>query len=351
MMNRIKQSPVIITLVFAVILTYSVSAQEQPFQHIIFGDVEAQGANYWARNAIYQMASRSVIKGDANGYFHPFSPVTREEVLAFLYRLLEREAEAQQFVEYYLNRDVFSDPGEIHSKFWWLGYFILAEKDGLITKEELEHSLKTQKMDGQPAQRQEVAVWIAKLLELEPVYSMQVYIDSFSDGMEIDPLKRPYVESVLRNGIMSGSEGHILPKNHVLRDQMAQLLVNIEQYLLSKGSQPVRTMDELLSQMDFDSVYKGTVYFYDPYTEQIIVRYLSKWENNSWYPLTEQTYVELALQHDTLVFSEDKKITLHDINRSLLDCEAYFAVKTDGDGNQQIQCIIVGNTWTKNLAQ
>lgn|GEM_PF-2285190 len=332
--------------VFLMVLIFSGAYAQEQTSAVIFRDVEAQGENYWARSAIYRMAEMSVIKGNEHGLFEPFSPVTREEVFAFIYRAVGKEAEAQRLANEYWNRVVLNEPGNTNTRSWSDGYLIMAADDGLITRTEMEAALKTGysgafKKD-EPAQRQEVAVWLAKVLKLEPVYSLQVCINSFSDGMEVDPLKRPYLEAILRENIMNGSGGCILPKNNILREQMAQILVNSEKYIHIIKNSAEKSIDELLKELDFSDVYRGRIYFYDPYTSKIVISDANKWENNVWVPAVGQAYMELELNHNALLFAEKQKITVNDINKNYLDSEAYFAVRKGEDGKNCVVLVSLG---------
>lgn len=213
-------------------------------KNIHFTDVEAQGESYWARKAIYDMAALSVIKGYGERTFNADAPVSKLQALALIYRAVGKEEEAQQAAEVIENLR-FEDERRVNAvEVWADGYIQLALNDGLITYEQyldaitydqegLDPEVNFIKTD--PAQRQEVGEWIAKALELTPVYNQQTIFNSFQDWKQVDPLKVPYMEAVLKEKIMNGSpDGFLYPNNSISRAEMAQVLKNAEKFILER---------------------------------------------------------------------------------------------------------------------
>ncbi|NLY43063.1 MAG: S-layer homology domain-containing protein [Clostridiaceae bacterium] len=209
-----------------------------------FQDVEAQGQDYWARDAIYDMAALSIIKGYGDKNFNRQGPVTKVQALALIYRAAGREEEAQLAAEAIELQRGQENKRTNAIDVWGDGYLKLAADDGLITPEQLENALaedqrslnpQTDFIKNAPAQRQEVAEWIAKILQLTPVYDQQALFNSFRDWRDADPLKIPYIEAVLREKIMNGTpQGFLYPKSSIPREQMAQVLKNAQKFILNR---------------------------------------------------------------------------------------------------------------------
>ena len=83
------------------------------------------------------------------------------------------------------------------------------------------------------AERQEMAFWTAKVLKLAPSYGQQKIFNSYNDWKAADPLKVPYIESILQNSIMNGDgKGNFSPTQPVTREQVAQIVKNAEGLIL-----------------------------------------------------------------------------------------------------------------------
>ena len=120
---------------------------------------------------------------------------------------------------------------------WSDGYLQLAAGEGLISAEDLEAAFSPEQGNLQegsfnrraPAQRQEVAYWISKVLGLEPIYGQQEIFNSFRDWSSADPHKIPYIEAVIVNNIMNGEgNGFFRPTGNVTREQIAQIIKNAD---------------------------------------------------------------------------------------------------------------------------
>lgn len=215
-----------------------------------FRDVESQGESYWARKAIYDMAALSIVKGYGEKTFNASAPVTRVQALALIYRAIGREADAQQVAEIIEQQRAQDERRYNAVEVWADGYLQLAANDGLITGQQLQDALDYDQewLDPEynfiktlPAQRQEVGEWLAKALNLAPVYNQQEVFNSFKDWRQADPLKVPYLESVLKAKIINGTaDGFLNPSKSVRRDEMAQILKNAELFILARQGLTVK---------------------------------------------------------------------------------------------------------------
>ncbi len=214
-------------------------------ENITFKDVEAQGDNYWARDAIYDMAALSVIKGvGKESGFGRRNSVTRTQALTLIYRAIGKEEEAKIEAEN-IERQRAADERRINAvDIWADGYLQLAANDGLISQEQLDDALAFEQeslnpqenfIKTNPAERQEIAEWIAKAMNLTPIYNQQTIFNSFKDWKQADPLKIPYIEAVLVEKIMNGStDGYLYPTRKISREEMAQVLKNADEFILAQ---------------------------------------------------------------------------------------------------------------------
>lgn len=207
-------------------------------QNISFIDIFNMPADYWARDAIIEIAALEAIKGYGDRNFRPEKILSKEEAIALIYRMLGKEGEAQKAAE---ALDA-ARSGNLKKKealsLWADGYLKLAADDGVISRADLQTALqrfqpkpgtKNKFVRADPVERQEVATWIAKATKLKPIYGQQNIFNNFNDWYKSDPLKIPYIEAVLQNKIMNGKSGGIFdPQGSVTRAQMAQILKNME---------------------------------------------------------------------------------------------------------------------------
>lgn len=210
----------------------------QIIQNINFKDVGALPANYWAKDSIYEASALEAIKGYGDSNFRPSQRLSKEEAIALIYRMMGREADAQKAAEALDAKKASNTKKNDAVKMWADGYLQLAYNDGLIKQADYQTAMqrfqpksgsKNRFVRADPAQRQEVAFWVAKALKLDPVYGQQNIFNSFNDWSKSEPAKIPYIEAVLRNNIMNGKPGGIFdPLGAVQREQMARIMKNME---------------------------------------------------------------------------------------------------------------------------
>ncbi|HHV98319.1 MAG TPA: S-layer homology domain-containing protein [Clostridiaceae bacterium] len=202
---------------------------------------DVKNSNTWAKEAIYETGALGLFKGYGNKQFGRSALLSKEEALALAYRMAGREAEAQKAAEEIDNQRRREDKKKNAVSMWADGYLKLAADDGLISEEDLEDAMNPNQASlgpgafkrTAPAQRQELAYWFAKTLELEPEYSQERIFNSYMDWKDADPAKIPYIEAILRNGIMNGDDkGYFRPVDAVTREQAAQVIKNAKNIVL-----------------------------------------------------------------------------------------------------------------------
>ena len=204
-----------------------------------FQDVRSSGT--WAAEAIYETGALDVIKGYGDKRFGRTDIVTKEQAIAIAYRVAGREADAQKAAEALDNARVKDEKKKDVLGMWSDGYLKLAADDGLISAQDLQDALNSDPSSleagsfyrSAPAQRQEMAFWLAKALKLQPTYGQQTLFNSYKDWRSSDPVKLPYIETVLQNQIMNGNgNGYFNPTQSLKREEVAQIVKNASDYML-----------------------------------------------------------------------------------------------------------------------
>ena len=242
------------------------------FKNIQYTDI----ANHWGREAIQEASALYLMKGLNNGRFMPDSNLTYIEAVTALVRGLGLEQEAQKFGETQAPANVRNIIILSAVDNWAKGYVQVAVQNGIISTQEVNEILNltqqqmtnleeqvqqqleayrgvtlTQQeintLEGQirdrlnnntawnrPVNRQQVALWVARTLKLEPLYGPNIVkIYNFRDWQQVDTDKLPLVEAILQKAVMKGiSDTNFSPRGNFTRGQMAQLLVNIHDDLL-----------------------------------------------------------------------------------------------------------------------
>lgn len=223
---------------------------------------DVAGKNVWSKDAIYWTGALNIIKGLDAGTkrFNTNLPLTKEEVLAIVFRAAGREEEAQK-----LGIDVNNTRNAANKKtdpqaVLYDGYLQMARDEGLISDKELADAFTPDqsilaadsfKRRGY-AQRQEIAYWLAKALGIQPA-SQQNELLNYTDWKSTDPEKLLYLEAILQKKIMNGSGGRINPKQSVTREQAAQIVKNAEGMVLEalKYTKNSGTITNIMTTKDY----------------------------------------------------------------------------------------------------
>ncbi|MCT4688664.1 S-layer homology domain-containing protein [Vallitalea sp.] len=216
------------------------SGAEAIIENLKFSDVSPSS---WSIEPIIRFGALQIIKGynenNAKKY-RPTTPISNEETLAVLLRILGME-EAAQKAGNQLLQDNKELPDHVLT-LWTKGYLQLAKNMGLITEDDLDNALVEEQRELDPSEsfirrgpvtREQLAVWLVKAINSEqpdlisPLYK-QKDVFNYSDWEKIDREFIPYVEAVIQKKIMVGSNNRFNPKGIVTREQMAQTLKNLD---------------------------------------------------------------------------------------------------------------------------
>lgn len=199
---------------------------------INFSDVLDQGQNYWAKPAIYQIASLGIMSGFSTSSFSPITSVTNEQAIT---TILNATGKASNVEEIKMLVNNWSDK-----------YIKYAMNNGLITekivykKDDVKGDMEALKSKGVfirdiPITREEMASLIYRAFNLPLTSSDDTKkpVD-FLDKALIDESRVSHVDAVSMAGIMVGNEDKMFnPKSGLTRAELAQILRNSEDYLLN----------------------------------------------------------------------------------------------------------------------
>lgn len=206
-----------------------------------FKDVSSDS---WAIEPIVRFGALEVIKGynESNAKkYRPKSPISNEESLAIMLRVLGMEEAAQKAAEQLLqdNPDL---PDHVLT-LWTKGYLQLANNMGLITEDDLDCAFVEEQSELDPTEnfmrrgsvtREQFAVWLVKAINsqrpdiISPIYK-QTKVFNYNDWEKIDREFIPYVEAVVQKKIMGDGNKGFNPKGKVTREQMAKILGNLDE--------------------------------------------------------------------------------------------------------------------------
>lgn len=220
---------------------------------------------------IMKMSVYSIVREYGSNMYRPNQAATKQDMLAALVRAVGRQDEAVKLGEQMLARD--SSLSSVDA--YLMGHIEAAKAAGIITaqeaaangtltagelaqikaevanavkanwkmtlaqKNQLEKQLSDtrsfQKAYRTAANREETAIWIARALGLGAVTGediMTVY--NYTDWSTIKTENLPYIEAVLKKGIMKGASTAFTPKGNISRGEMASIMNMVVNQSLDK---------------------------------------------------------------------------------------------------------------------
>jgi hypothetical protein len=197
--------------------------------------IDVKQSNSWAKNAIWETGALELMKGYGEKRFGLNTRLSAEEALVIAYNMAGREAEAQLAAEALDLQRREEDRKTPAGNMWADGYLLLALNDGLITQEQYNDAMQTDQLEleptafrrSNPVTREDMAFYLAKVLEINPVNSQTHTFNDYRDWKEANPHRIPYIEALLQNRVMNGDgNGYFRPKGTVTREQAAQIIQN-----------------------------------------------------------------------------------------------------------------------------
>lgn len=174
------------------------------------------GGSSQAKDAV-RMTFEGAFKSSGSGRFNPKSTITRQDALTLLVRMLGQEAAVQAAV---LGASQGQGADSVASQLRQ-AYADQAATLGIRTADE------SGSLD-QAATRQEIAVWTARAIGLQPDYADVDGIWTYKDSQAVRPENRGLLEALLKEKIMTADAGGLFnPARTVTREEMAGLLAKI----------------------------------------------------------------------------------------------------------------------------
>ena len=174
--------------------------------------------NFWASDAIKWLAKSGAIKGFSDGTFRPDESITRAQFAQVVSNSLRLDLKDAS------NQTIFSDVSAdswaskaVQSIYSYLSWYKVGETNYFRPDE--------------PATRVDIAVAMAKILELKTDMDVSSVLLKYSDENQISPELKKYVAATVENKIMTGFASEtdkmtFKPMVQITRAQMVQLLYN-----------------------------------------------------------------------------------------------------------------------------
>lgn len=168
---------------------------------------------HWAQSHIDLLQSRQLVSGYPDGLYQPENPVSRQELISLIIRILGRSEDALQLQK---GEASYNDTGEV----WGKGYIELARELSIAHGDEKNHFYPTA-----PVTREEAVTMMVNSLELgeESEFAVQ-----FSDEEDISDWALSSVAAGLKIGLINGyPDGSFRPRQNVTRAEVTVLLENL----------------------------------------------------------------------------------------------------------------------------
>ncbi|WP_099190110.1 S-layer homology domain-containing protein [Tepidibacter mesophilus] len=214
----VKSTLAVMLAVFLILTSvmYSFGAQ-------MFTDVTDK---HWSKQYVENMASKKIITGYADATFKPDKSVTRIESIVLITRLFDpKEVQSTYDANKSKYEKALKDYGILTYADWAKEEIVFALEKKILNNEKL---LSQFVKNGTPqtALRWEIAVYIARGLDLENQLN-KVVVLGFKDANEIPSEAKPYIDILIKKGIINGAgdwKGNFNPKNSVTRAEMSKML-------------------------------------------------------------------------------------------------------------------------------
>lgn len=235
-----------VLLIFCMILSLSAfavsSAEEDVVVNSELSDEELirkySIPNSWARPALLFAVRNGILFGTDDGTLSPKKTATRAELAAIFSRILP--------TEHCADLSAFTD---MKPTKWYYEPMAQAAAMGLISG-----TGSTTMSPNDNATREQAFVMIARAFALPELPDVNYY-KGYTDWQKVGKWAVPYVNSLLKSGIVSGSDGYLNPKQNITRQEFAQLLYNI----ITRFSPSVSGTLDGMTVSTASSIPEGTV--------------------------------------------------------------------------------------------
>lgn len=204
-----------------------------------FNDVRG----HWAEQNIVLINAGGVIKGYGNNTFQPNKPVTKEEAITMIVRMMNGDVTGNALLSgKFRNSSVSS---------WSSSFLNKAVEEKILSEVEL-NTMAFNK----PAQRYEVAVWLVRALDMEDEAIENAGADlDFKDEAAIPAWARGYVKVATDEGIITGFPGNVFrPGSPITRAEMATMLVRAGEDMETPSPMGFSFIRGIIESLDGDSI-------------------------------------------------------------------------------------------------
>ncbi len=182
------------------------------------GDPFVDVAGHWSAPYVTKLYQMELTTGyqrpDGSYEFRPNGQLSRGELVAFLSRLLNVDTDKYKDVALpFADGDSIADWVLPHVK----AMYALKVFEGTAAGDKVYANLSN------PVSREEAMTLLGRVLAAQAEQDLS----SFGDGDKVSGWARPYVETLVSQGIVEGSDGLLRPKNNITRGEAAKLLVSI----------------------------------------------------------------------------------------------------------------------------
>lgn len=209
-MNLSKKLRLFITTVIALSLCAGTAASTMYASNSSFKDMES--ASPWAKSIIQDAKDKKLMSGDQEGKFYPQKSVTRQETAVALANLFKLNTESA----------ISSSFQDVDKNLWSASSIEAMKKKGWMTGDYQQNFRPKDQIT-----REELGMILARALNLANEHQMSS--SSIKDTSNISLWAKDAVLNVVSSGIMIGNNnGDFLPKNAVLRQELASILVKVD---------------------------------------------------------------------------------------------------------------------------
>lgn len=167
----------------------------------------------WARVMIQEAQDKQLVNGDHKGMFRPLQAVTRQEAAAALAKAMDLPIGVTEV-------SAFSD---VSKDLWSAGAIEAVRAEGWM-KGDSKGNFRPKDV----ITREELASILARATQIEAVESQEALISSIKDANKISSWAKESVASIISTGFMTGNNGSFYPKQSVLRQELAAVLLRLD---------------------------------------------------------------------------------------------------------------------------
>ncbi len=174
--------------------------------------------NDWHFKYVEDLTEKGIISGDGTGNFNPDSKVTREQFLKML--ILASCAETEEA------ENTFED---VNYNDWYASYVLKAKKLGIVNGiSDTEFGI------GNNITRQDMAVMIARVLEIKGIKVEDSNVVGFSDAKDVSDYAKNSVKFMKSIGLIEGYNNQYRPLDNLTKAEAAKVISGLMNYLVEE---------------------------------------------------------------------------------------------------------------------